>query len=1335
MSDVLHVLLVEDNPDDAELIRLALSRGPATVVMTRVEDAEALREALAEGEWDVVISDYALPHFSGPGALAVVQESELDLPFIVVSGTIGEDTAVEMMRGGAHDYLMKDNLTRLLPAVEHEIAGAQARRERREAQAALRESEERFRAVFDRSAVGIAVTATDRQHLDCNDALLDMLGLTREEFLATDTDAFTHPDDRNFDPTLWHQLVAGQRTSYQRETRYLHRDGHVVWVRLTVSLAAFGAAGQVAAVAMVEDISDRKRASDRLRESEERHRQMFEHMSSGVAVYEVVGDGEDFIFRDFNAAAERIAAVSRTEVLGRPLLEVFPSAVEIGLLDVLRRVSQTGQSEYHPPAFCRDVLCSGWRESFVYKLPAGQIVAMYDDVTDRVEAQNLLHDTSERLQAVIDAAPAAVVMLDAEGTVSLWNPAAERIFGWTEEEVLAEGFPDRPEGEGELFLAVARQVMEGGSFTDLAMRIPCKDGTEIDVSISAGPVHDPEGNIVAAMGVLADITERAAAARILQESEERFRRVYEETPVPYQSLDADGCLLEANPSWLNALDYTRDEVVGKHFAEFLAPEDRPLFAERFARLKEVGAGSGGEYQMVRRDGTKLTVQFEARVVYNADGSFRQTHCVFQDITKRARAEWELANLNRLYSVLSQINETIIRVSSPQDLYEQACRIAVETGGLQVAWVGLVDPETRQVRPVAWAGASDGYVEGITISAAEVPEGLGPTGTAIREGRTVVSADIEHDAQMAPWREDALARGYRSSVALPLRLGDEVIGALNLYAAQAQFFTTAELHPLENMSADISFALHVLREADLRSRADAALQATAERLAVTLRSIADCVITTDTEGRIILINAAAEELTGWTEAEAMGRHADEALRLVDERAVHQRRSPVQEVLATQETLAWPSHTLLLARDGREHNVTVSGAPIRDGDGHNVGVVLVFRDVTEEQRLRAEALKAQKLESLGVLAGGIAHDFNNALLVISGNLQMARMLASDDPKHDTLLENAERACIQSRDLTQQLLTFAKGGVPVKEITAVDTLVRDTALFAVSGSNVRCEFDIAPDLRAAEVDPGQLSQVVNNLVINADQAMPTGGVMHLGLHNVTLNDTSPIPLPPGEYLRLSVADSGTGIPPEHLDRIFDPYFTTKAKGNGLGLASCYSIIQKHGGHLGVTSELGVGSTFTIHLPTSDQQVSTQDVSQQTIPTGTGRILVMDDEVAVRELAAILLEDLGYAVEMVADGDEAVAKYREAMAAGEPFAAVILDLTIRGAMGGIETVAALRAIDPDVRAIVCSGYSADPVMAQHAEHGFCAVVVKPYNVSELAQAVCRATRRENDGGDDAGR
>jgi CheY-like chemotaxis protein len=380
------------------------------------------------------------------------------------------------------------------------------------------------------------------------------------------------------------------------------------------------------------------------------------------------------------------------------------------------------------------------------------------------------------------------------------------------------------------------------------------------------------------------------------------------------------------------------------------------------------------------------------------------------------------------------------------------------------------------------------------------------------------------------------------------------------------------------------------------------------------------------------------------------------------------------------------------------------------------------VTEEQQLRTEALKADRLESLGILAGGIAHDFNNALLVISGNLQMARIFECDDPRHTTLLHNAEQASIRARDLTQQLLTFAKGGTPVKEVAAIDALVRDTALFAVSGSNVRCEFDVATDLRAVEVDLGQISQVVNNLVINADQAMPAGGTMRIGLHNVTLDETSPIPLPAGDYLCVNVADTGTGISPEHLDRIFDPYFTTKSKGSGLGLASCYSIIQQHGGHLGVTSELGVGSTFSIYLPTSDRQASAQDAAQQAIPTGAGRILVMDDEEAVRELAAILLGDLGYTVEMAVDGEEAVARYRDAMAAGEPFAAVILDLTIRGAMGGIETIAVLRALDPGVRAVVCSGYSADPVMAQYREYGFCAVVVKPYDVGELAEAVARA-------------
>jgi CheY-like chemotaxis protein len=316
------------------------------------------------------------------------------------------------------------------------------------------------------------------------------------------------------------------------------------------------------------------------------------------------------------------------------------------------------------------------------------------------------------------------------------------------------------------------------------------------------------------------------------------------------------------------------------------------------------------------------------------------------------------------------------------------------------------------------------------------------------------------------------------------------------------------------------------------------------------------------------------------------------------------------------------------------------------------------------------------------------------------------------------------MRARDLTLQLLTFAKGGDPVRKAVALAEVVRETAEFALHGSNVRCEFDVAHDLWPADVDKGQIGQVVQNIVINAMQAMPQGGVIRIKLGNTVVDSGTAFDLSAGRYLKLSVTDTGSGIDPEHLSRIFDPYFTTKPTGTGLGLATVYSIVKKHSGRIEVRSKMGAGTTFEIWLPAALKPPSESPlVEQKLVPQG-GRVLVMDDEEAIRRSATALLQRIGMEVVAVDDGDEAVREFTRARAAARPFDLVILDLTVPGGMGGRETVEKLREVDPQVRALVSSGYSSDPVLAQYRVHGFLGMVPKPYDLTELSRAIQSALK-----------
>ncbi len=370
---------------------------------------------------------------------------------------------------------------------------------------------------------------------------------------------------------------------------------------------------------------------------------------------------------------------------------------------------------------------------------------------------------------------------------------------------------------------------------------------------------------------------------------------------------------------------------------------------------------------------------------------------------------------------------------------------------------------------------------------------------------------------------------------------------------------------------------------------------------------------------------------------------------------------------------------------------------------------------------EILRAHKLESLGILAGGIAHDFNNILTAILGNISLVKMWSNPSDKIYPRLDAVERASIRAIDLTHQLLTFSKGGAPIKKTTSILELIKDSADFALRGSNIKCEFDMGKDILPVEADRGQISQVIHNLVINAKQAMPDGGKIIINIKNINIKEHESIHIPVGMYVMISIRDFGTGIPEELLDKIFDPYFTTKQKGTGLGLAIAYSIIKNHGGLITVESEYGKGTIFNIYLPASNERTMQEETDDDTLHTGKGRILVMDDEEMVRDAIGDMLLDLEYSVEFATGGCEAIKKYKEAKLSGKPYDVVIMDLTVPGGMGGKDAIKEILEFDPSVKAIVSSGYSNDPVMANYQIYGFSGVITKPYELKKLSKELYR--------------
>ena len=747
----------------------------------------------------------------------------------------------------------------------------------------------------------------------------------------------------------------------------------------------------------------------------------------------------------------------------------------------------------------------------------------------------------------------------------------------------------------------------------------------------------------------------------LSEHGAMLQQIMDTASVAIGLVDKTGRITHANRSMAEMFGRTLEELAGCEYVELVHPSERETGRKNMLALLASEIPSVDlERRYWRKNGTEFWGHLACRRFHDVHGNELGLIGVITDITARKQSEAALKQSEAKYRLL--YNETPVLLHS------------IDRNGI------LVEVNDYWLKTL-------GYERGEVI------------GKKVADFFTEASRKYSQEVVQPAFFRDGIAKDVSYQF---VRKNGEVVDVL--------LSATAE----RDASGAVVRSLAVIEDVTERKRAEAALRESEERFKAITMTASDAILLMDDRGKLVHWNPAAGRMFGYSAEEALGK--DLHLFLAPRRLHKNYLEGFENFVKTGQGPVINKAVELAAhrKDGTEFPIEVSTSGMNiNGRWHALGIV---RDITERKQLEQQLLKSEKLKSIGTLAGGIAHDFNNLLQGIFGYISMAKLTHDEKEKSLAMLEQAEKALHQSVNLTSQLLTFSKGGKPVKKVFALRTLIENSIAFALSGSQITYEIVIDEGLRAVEADEGQIGQVIQNIVLNADQAMPLGGRITITARNIPASAAPRLPgAATGDVVELSIQDQGTGIPEEHLSRIFDPYFTTKEKGSGLGLATSYSIVKNHGGVITVASELGKGTTFMIYLPASGASVEREAASARPAAGNKGRILVMDDEQVVREVTGELLRSLGHEVDFADRGEAAVMRYKTAMAEGRPFDIVILDLTVRGGMGGVEAVKKLLKLDPNVKAVVSSGYSDDAVTADYRKQGFAAFLKKPYNIEEL--------------------
>jgi len=1202
-----------------------------------------------------------------------------------------------------------------------------------------------WQATFDALADSVALLDAESRFVRINRATSEILGKPAEEILGGKCWEVIHGTSERVEGCPFEKM----RASRQRESMILPMGERVL--RVTVDPVFDGSGALAGAVHVLADVTEQTRINELLKTSEQRLQSIFRAAPVGIGL--VVNR----VIMQANEELCRMTGYSAEEMLGKNARFLYPTDDDYEFVgrekyEQIRKYG-TGTVETRwkrKNGEIRDILLSSTPLDLA-DLSAGVTFTA-------VDLTPLRRARAER-DRLFELSLDMLCVAGMDGYFRVINPSWSRTLGWSIEELLSKPWlefvhpDDRPKTE-----KAGAELAAGQPVFHFENRFRCSDGSYRWLSWSSAPVQ-PEGLIFA---VAHDVTEQkanaeklavmndqlraanqqlaasqqqlraanqqlraneqqlraanqqlqaseqqlraanqqlAAHAQQLRESESRFRSIIENTPVGMYMyrLEADGRLVftGANPAADTILGISNAQFIGKTIEEAFPPLAQTEVPRRYREA--AAAGTVWRTEQITYKDNQISGAFEVTAFQTTPGAMA---AMFQDVTSRKQAETLNGRIRDLALALSAATDLKSGLSLCLDA-------AIEAAGMDCGGVYLVDEESGALDLCLSRGLSEDFVRAVAHYDA-----------ASKNARMVAAGKPVYAAYADPAFDiDKVRRheGLKGIAVVPVMHRSAAIGVINVASHSTGAVPPASRVALETIAAHIADSIVRLRTQEMLRREHALVNGITEASPVGI-------VVVDKDGRVSFANAAAERLMGLTRSEAAGRMYNDPqwkITTLEGAAFADDDLPFRRIMRTKKPVFDVRHAIEWA-DGRRVSLSINAAPLFGANSEIEGVVATLQDISQQLKAEEDLRNRQRLESLGVLAGGIAHDFNNLLGGLFGYVDMVRHYCTIDAAARDYLDRAMEAFHRAKSLTGQLLTFSKGGMPFKKTVNIERIIREAAGLAISGTNVGCAFNIADDLPAVEADEGQIHQVINNIVINGRQAMAGGGTIHITAGPRRIGPGDNLPLPSGLFVEISIRDTGIGIPAQHLSKIFDPFFTTKQQGSGLGLAISYSIISKHGGHIAVQSAPGFGSTFTIYLPATLPQGAPEPGEHENpavtmLPHSSGRILVMDDEPLMREMAMEMLQSLGYDTEGCVSGEEAIEKYRAAMAAGKRFNAVILDLTVPAGMGGAEAMKRIREIDTGAVGVVSSGYADDPVMADFKRYGFAAAVAKPYRIYDL--------------------